>query len=110
MNKVRERILKEVAETKYQDYGKHKDLISFGVCDGYFGYNTDTDEDEESDFDEVIVVVEKDWLFDLIKRTEEFKTNEEVLKFLQEKYTSDDSSTWYEEAILAHKVVMVDFD
>lgn len=110
MNKVRERILKEVAEAKYQDYEKHKDLISFGVCDGYFGYNADTDEDEESDFDEVIVVVEKDWLFDLIKRTEEFRTDDEVLKFLQEKYTSDDSSTWYEEAILAHKVVMVDFN
>lgn len=28
MNKVRERILKEVAEVKYKDYEKHKDLIS----------------------------------------------------------------------------------
>lgn len=46
----------------------------------------------------------------MIKRTEDFKTNEEVRKFLQEEYTSDDSSTWYEEAILAHKVVMVDFN
>lgn len=110
MNKVRERILKEVTEAKYQDYEKHRDLISFCVCDGYFEYNADTDEDEESDFDEVIVVVEKDWLFDLIERTEDFRTNDEVLKFLQEEYTSDDSSTWYEEAILAHKVVMVDFN
>ena len=110
MNKVRERILKEVTEAKYQDYEKHRDLISFCVCDGYFEYNADTNEDEESDFDEVIVVVEKDWLFDLIERTEDFRTNDEVLKFLQEEYTSDDSSTWYEEAILAHKVVMVDFN
>lgn len=110
MNKVRERILKEVAEAKYQDYGKHKDLISFGVCDGYFGYNTDTNEEEESDFDEVIVVVEKDWLFDLIKRQNDFKMDYEVRSFLQEEYTSDDSSTWYEEAILAHKVVMIDFN
>lgn len=110
MNKVRERILKEVAEAKYRDYEKHRDLISFCVCDGYFDYNPNTDEEEESDFDEVIVVVEKDWLFDLIKKTEDFRTNDEVLKFLQEEYTSDDSSTWYEEAILAHKVVMVDFN
>lgn len=110
MNKVRERILKEVAEAKYQDYEKHRDLISFCVCDGCFGYNVDTDEEEESDFDEVIVVVEKDWLFDLIKRQNDFKMDYEVRSFLQEEYTSDDSSTWYEEAILAHKVVMIDFN
>ena len=110
MNKVRERILKEVAEAKYQDYEKHRDLISFCVCDGYFDYNADTNEEEESDFDKVIVVVEKDWLFDLIKRQNDFKMDYEVRSFLQEEYTSDDSSTWYEEAILAHKVVMVDFN
>lgn len=110
MNKVRERILKEVAEFKYQDYEKYRDLISFCVCDGYFDYNADTNEEEESDFDEVIVVVEKDWLFDLIKRQNDFKMDYEVRSFIQEEYTSDDSSTWYEEAILAHKVVMIDFN
>lgn len=110
MNKVRERILKEVAEEKYQDYEKHRDLISFCVCDGYFDYNADTDEEEERDFDEVIVVVEKDWLFNLIKRQNDFKMDYEARSFLQEEYTSDDSSTWYEEAILAHKVVMIDFN
>lgn len=109
MNKVRERILKEVAEAKYQDYEKHRDLISFCVCDGYFRYNADTDEEEESDFDEVIVVVEKDWLFNLIKQTEDFRTDGEVLKFLQEEYTSDDSIMWYYDALRGRKVVMVDF-
>ena len=110
MNKVRERILKEVAEAKYQDYEKHRDLISFCVCDGYFDYNADTNEEEESDFDEVIVVVEKDWLFNLIKQDNNFKMDYEVRSFLQEKYTSDDSITWYIEAILAHKIVMIDFN
>lgn len=110
MNKVRERILKEVAEEKYQDYEKHRDLISFCVCDGYFDYNADTDEEEESDFDEVIVVVEKDWLFNLIKQNNNFKMDYEVRSFLQEEYTSDDSIKWYEEAILSHKIVMVDFN
>lgn len=110
MNKVRERILKEVTEAKYQDYEKHRDLISFCVCDDYFGYNADTDEEEESDFNEVIVVVEKDWLFNLIKRTEDFRTDDEVLKFLQEEYTSDDSSKWYYDALRKHKVAMVDFN
>lgn len=109
MNKVRERILKEVSEAKYQDYEKHRDLISFCVCDD-FEYNADTGEMEESDFDEVIVVVEKDWLFDLIKRTEDFRTDDEVLKFLQEEYTSDDSIMWYYDALRKHKVVMVDFN
>lgn len=80
MNKVRERILKEISEAKYQDYEKHRDLISFCVCDDYFGYNADTNEEEESDFDEVIVVVEKDWLFDLIKRTEDFRTISDLRK------------------------------
>lgn len=69
-----------------------------------------TDEEEESDFDEVIVVVEKDWLFNLIKRTEDFRTDDEVLKFLQEEYTSDDSIMWYYDALRKHKVVMVDFN
>lgn len=109
MNKVRERILKEVAEAKYQDYEKHRDLISFCVCDGYFDYNADTDEEEESDFDEVIVVVEKDWLFNLIKQNNNFKMDYEVRSFLQEEYTSDDSSMWYCDALREHKVVMVDF-
>lgn len=110
MNKVRERILKEIAEAKYQDYEKHRDLISFCVCDGYFVYNADTDEEEESDFDEVIVIVEKDWLFNLIKRTEDFRTDDEMLKFLQEEYTSDDSIMWYCDALRGRKVVMVDFN
>lgn len=110
MNKVRERILKEVSEAKYQDYEKYRDLIPFCVCDDYFGYNADTDEEEESDFDEVIVVVEEDWLFNLIKRTEDFRTDDEVLKFLQEEYTSDDSIMWYYDALRKHKVVMVDFN
>ena len=65
---------------------------------------------EESDFDEVIVVVERDWLFDLIKRTEDFRTDDEVLKFLREEYTSDDSIMWYYDALRKHKVVMVDFN
>ena len=46
----------------------------------------------------------------MIKRQNDFKMDYEVRSFLQEEYTSDDSSTWYEEAILANKVVMVDFN
>lgn len=38
MNKVRERILKEVVEAKYQDYEKHRDLILFCVCDAILAH------------------------------------------------------------------------
>lgn len=109
MNKVRERILKEIADARDINLEGYKDLMHFCVCEGHVNYNSNTEEDEESDFDELIVIVEKDWLFDLIKRTESLETNEEVLKFLQEEYTSDDSSMWYCDALREHKVVMVDF-
>lgn len=59
MNKVRKRILREVEDGKCKDLSQHKDLISFAVCDGYLSYNPNTNEDEESDFDELIVIVEK---------------------------------------------------
>lgn len=45
-----------------------------------------------------------------IKRTENLRTDDKARRFLNEEYTSDDSSTWYEEAILANKIVMVDFN
>lgn len=107
MSKLRERILKEASEAKCEGYRDYRDLIEFCVCDDYFGYNAD---EEESDFDEVFVVVAKDWLFALIKQTKGFRTDNEVRKFLQEEYTSDDSSIWYEEAIKANQVVMIDFN
>lgn len=110
MNKVRERILKEVENAKYEDLLKHEDLISFNVCDGYLSYNPDTDEEEESDFDELTVVVVKNWLFDLIKKSENLKTDDEVRRFLHEEYTSDDSSHWYADALLRKKIVAIDFN
>lgn len=110
MNKVRERIFKDVENAKYKNLSKHEDLISFNVCDGYLSYNPDTDEEEESDFDELTVVVVKNWLFDLIKKSENLKTDDEVRRFLQEEYTSDDSSHWYADALLRKKIVAVDFN
>lgn len=109
MNKVRERILREVESHYYVGFELHEDLIAFCVGDGYFGYNPETEQEEDGDFNGVTVVVEKDWLFDLIKKTEKLKTDEDVRIFLREEYTSDDSINWYNQAILEHKVVMVDF-
>lgn len=104
MNKVRERILASIEP--YKDFAEHKDLIAFCVCDGYFGYDVETDSEIETDFNELVVVVEKDWLFNLMKENE----IENPLEYLQNEYTSDDSLVWFDNAAEQGKVVMVDFN
>ena len=104
MNKVRERILASIEP--YMDFAKHKDLIAFCVCDGYFGYDVETDSETETDFNELVVVVEKDWLFDCIRKD----GIENPLDYLQNEYTSDDSIVWFDDAVEQGKVVMVDFN
>lgn len=104
MNKVRERILASIEP--YMDFAKHKDLIAFCVCDGYFAYDIETDSEIETDFNELVVVVEKDWLFNLMREYE----IENPLDYLQNEYTSDDSLVWFDRAIEQRKVVMVDFN
>ena len=101
MNVIRERILMSI--TKYEDYSKYRDLISFGVDAEHF---TDWDDDDHEivpDFDELIVVVEKNWLF-------RYMDVEDPLDYLQNEYTSDDSIDWFDEAIRHNKVVMVAFN
>lgn len=95
---------KEIADgiPTYRNYSKHKDLISFCVCSEYFT--------EDANFDELIVVVEKRWLFNLIKKTQNLKTDSEVRKFLQEEYTSEESKDWYDEAILDGKIITISFN
>ena len=104
MNKVRERILASIEP--YMDFAKHKDLIAFCVCDGYFGYDVETDSETETDFNELVVVVEKDWLFDCMRKD----GIENPLDYLQNEYTSDDSIVWFDNAVEQGKVVMVDFN
>lgn len=106
-NNVRERILKRAENAKCNIYD---DTISFNVCEEYLSLNPNTQEEDENDFDEVIVTVEKEWLFNLIKSEEKITTDNEVKRFLEEEYTSDDSSIWFEEAVLAKKIVSVDFN
>ena len=101
MNTVRQRILLSIPE--YKDYAKHKDLISFCVCSEYFMDWEDEDNNIKADFDEVIVIVEKDWLFDYMQ-------TENPLEFLQNEYTSEDSIYWFDEAIRLNKIVMVSFN
>lgn len=104
MSKVKERILASIEP--YMDFAKHKDLIAFCVCDGYLCYDVDSDSEMETDFNELVVVVEKDWLFDCMRKD----GIENPLDYLQNEYTSDDSIVWFDNAVIQRKVVMVDFN
>ena len=103
MNEVRQRILYNLSQNHYLDFEKHKDLISFCVCSEWF---TDYKDENEPDFNELIVVIEKDWLFSYMKK----EGINDPLKYLQEEYTSDDSYDWYEEGISNQKIVMISFN
>lgn len=111
MNPVRMRILNEVSDAYSTNFSEHKDLIAFCICNGYLEkYDPDTDSDEESDFSELLVAVEKDWLFSFMKKSLHLETDEEARKYLQEEYTSDDSIDWYNKAQEDKKIVMIDFN
>ena len=102
MNTAREKVLLGV--TQYYDYAEHKDLISICICSEEFA--DWENEGVEPDFDEVIAIVEKDWLF--AKMQKEGIKN--PLKYLQEEYTSEDSINWYSEALIKNKVVTILFN
>lgn len=101
MNVIRERILTDI--TPYKGFPEHKDLISFCVCSECFMDYEDEDNGIESDFDEVVVIVEKDWLF-------RYMHMKNPLEYLKNEYTSDDSIDWFDEALRQNKVVMISFN
>lgn len=82
-----------------------KKTITFSVCSG----NLEHADDLEADFDILEVEVVKEWLYQLIRDTEEFQSDADVDKFLFEEYTSDDSIFWYEKAIECNKLVNIRF-
>lgn len=86
--------IEEIRQTipHYLDFVLHKDLIAFCVCGECFSENVD--------FDEITVVVEKDWLFKIMNKPN-------PLQYLQEEYTSEDSYQWFTDAVEAQKVVCV---
>lgn len=104
MNAVREKVLENIKP--YMEFAKHKDLVAFTVGESYFCYDCETDTELEADFCEVIVVVEKDWLFDLMKKS----GLENPLNYLQNEYDWDDSIEWFEDAKMDGKVVAVEFN
>ena len=104
MNAVRARVLEDI--NPYLDFAKHRDLVAITVGADYFTYDCENDRELEADFDEVIVAIEKDWLFNhMIK--DEIKN---PLDYLQNEYTWDDSVVWFEDAKIAGKIAIVEFN
>ena len=89
-----------------RDFAKHKDLIAFTVGADYFTYDCEADEELEADFGEVIVAVEKDWLFELMREND----IKYPLEYLQNEYTWDDSVEWFEKAKVYGKIVVIEFN
>lgn len=104
MNAVRERVLADMKP--YMDFAEHKDLVAFTVGADYFSYDCEADIDLEADFYEIVVVVEKEWLFNYMKINEV----ENPLDYLQNEYTWDDSIQWFEDAKIASKIVAINFN
>jgi len=104
MNAVREKVLANMKP--YMEFAKHKDLIAITIGVDYFAYDDETDTELEADFNEIVAVVEKDWLFTFMLQEE----IENPLDYLQNEYTWDDSFVWFENAKEKGKVVVVSFD
>ena len=104
MNAVRERVLSEIKP--YKDFAEHKDLVAFTVGADYFSYDHETDTELETDFCEVVVAVERNWLFALMRE----QSIENPRKYLQNEYTWDDSIEWFMDAKIAGKIAVIEFN
>lgn len=104
MNAVRSKVMKDIKP--YLDFSLHKDLIAITIGADYFTYDHETDTELEADFGEVIVAVEKDWLFNTMLAEE----IENPLDYLQNEYTWDDSYAWFENAKNEGKIAVVEFN
>ena len=103
MNAVRKRVMADMKP--YLDFIQHKDLIAITVGAEYFTYDSEADKELEADFGEVVVAVEKDWLFKFMMEYD----IENPLDYLQNEYTWDDSFVWFENAKMCGKIAVVEF-
>ena len=104
MNAVRSKVMEDM--NPYMDFAKHRDLIAFVIGEEYFSYDIDNDVELEADFAEVIVAVEKAWLFELMKKS----GIDNPVEYLQNEYTWDDSIEWFESAKMNGKIAVLEFN
>lgn len=103
MNAVRKRVLENMES--YADFAQHKDLVAFTIGADYFTYDSEADAELQADFVEVVVAVDKDWLFTIMLAEE----IEDPSYYLQNEYTWDDSFAWFENAKIAGKIAVIEF-
>ena len=103
MNAVRRKVMNGIKP--YLDFAQHKDLVAFTVGAEYFSYDSEADKELEADFGEVVVAVEKDWLFTIMLADE----IEDPLDYLQNEYTWDDSYAWFNNAKMYGKIAVIEF-
>lgn len=104
MNRVRAKVMEDMKP--HTAFAEHRDLIAITVGAEYYTYDHETDTELEADFEEVVVAVEKDWLFKYMKED----GIENPLEYLQDEYTWDDSVAWFEVAKTEGKVVVIEFN
>lgn len=104
MNAVRKRVMEGMKP--YLEFIQHRDLVAITVGADYFTYEAETDRELEADFGEVVVAVEKDWLFTLMLKEE----IDDPLEYLKNEYTWDDSFVWFENAKMAGKIAVMEFN
>lgn len=98
---LKEEELKEYFKNAHKDYKafhEHRDLISFSVSGEYF-----FDLSEQIAFNELLVVVDKEWLFTYMKQND----IADPLNYLKERYTSEDAYKWYKEAKEEEQIVSI---
>lgn len=107
MERKRKDILKLWKSKPYLEFGKHKKLVALSFCpDPYC-------ELSEYDYDEVVFTVPVEWLLNWLSLYDSNYSHwgeEEMLEWLQEVYTSEESEQFFENALEDQKIVTLNFD
>lgn len=101
----KEEIIATIKKHPYLDFNKHKDLLAMTVCSEYF-----CAPDEATDFTELLFAVEKEWLFGFIKQEYGAWSMKRIKQWLQEEYTSEDSTKIFFSALINNAIVMFNFN
>lgn len=94
--KEKNKILSRIKECG--PYRKFNDLVAFSVGATYLCI-------EETSFQEIVVAVEKEYLFHLMQE----QGIEDPIDYLKNEYTWDDSIIWFERAAEEGKIAVTEF-
>lgn len=107
MERKREDILKQWRGRPYLEYGKHEKLVALSLCpDPYY-------EVPEYDYVEIVFTVPVEWLLNWLVLYDSKCSHwreEEMLTWLQEDYTSEESEQIFQDAMVEQKIVTLNFD